>query len=156
MSQSYESAPQAPPGPPPGGPSGPRAGFRARLGAAILDGLIIGIPGAIVIGIAGAISDALLILAYLVYIVVGIGYYIYFEGGPTGQTIGKKVLNIRVMDINQGGPIGYGRAAIRYVVRIVSAIPIYLGYLWMLWDSEKQTWHDKAASCVVVPADAYR
>jgi uncharacterized RDD family membrane protein YckC len=27
-----------------------------------------------------------------------------------------------------------------------------LGYLWMLWDSEKQTWHDKAANAVVVPS----
>ncbi len=33
---------------------------------------------------------------------------------------------------------------------------LLLGYLWMLWDPEKQTWHDKLATTVVVPADAYR
>ena len=28
----------------------------------------------------------------------------------------------------------------------------YLGYLWMLWDKDKQTWHDKIVSTVVVRA----
>ena len=156
MSQAYEPAPQAPPGPPPGGPSGPRAGFWARLGAAILDGLIIGVPMTILVIVATAISDGLGLLANFLYLVVGIAYYIYFEGGPTGQTLGKKTIGIRIIDIHQGGPIGYGRAAIRYLVRIPSALAFFLGYLWMLWDAEKQTWHDKAANCVVVPADAYR
>ena len=40
--------------------------------------------------------------------------------------------------------------------RILSTIPLLLGYFWMLWDSEKQTWHDKLAGSVVVPVDAYR
>jgi uncharacterized RDD family membrane protein YckC len=35
---------------------------------------------------------------------------------------------------------------------IVSAVVFLLGYLWMIWDSEKQTWHDKVAGSVVVPA----
>jgi uncharacterized RDD family membrane protein YckC len=96
------------------------------------------------------------VLAYLLFIVISVGYFIYFEGGPTGQTIGKRTLNIRVIDMQQGGPIGYGRATVRYLVRIVSGIVFYLGYLWMLWDSEKQCWHDKAANDVVVPVDAYR
>jgi uncharacterized RDD family membrane protein YckC len=85
---------------------------------------------------------------------LGLGYYIYFHGSPSGQTIGKKVMNIRVIGFEDGGPIGYGRAALRYVGSILSAIPCGLGYLWMLWDSEKQTWHDKFASSVVVPTAA--
>jgi uncharacterized RDD family membrane protein YckC len=35
-------------------------------------------------------------------------------------------------------------------VQYFSAIPLYLGFLWMLWDNKKQTWHDKAAGTVVV------
>ena len=31
----------------------------------------------------------------------------------------------------------------------------YLGYFWMLWDGEKQTWHDKLATTVVVPVAYY-
>jgi uncharacterized RDD family membrane protein YckC len=41
-------------------------------------------------------------------------------------------------------------------MKIVSGIPFDLGYFWMLWDKEKQTWHDKVANDVVVPANAYR
>ena len=44
---------------------------------------------------------------------------------------------------------------IRYIGRIVSGIVIFLGYLWMIWDGEKQTWHDKMAGSVVVPTDSY-
>jgi uncharacterized RDD family membrane protein YckC len=41
-------------------------------------------------------------------------------------------------------------------MKYVDSLPIYLGFFWMLWDREKQTWHDKVAGSVVVPVDAYR
>jgi uncharacterized RDD family membrane protein YckC len=138
-----------------GGPSGPRAGFWQRLGAILLDGILIAVVQLIVVGILGAISEDLAIVGYFIMIVAGIAYYVYFEGGPTGQTIGKKALGIRVYDLKQGGPIGYGRAFIRYLGRIVSGAVLLLGYLWSIWDSEKQTWHDKFAGSVVVPASDY-
>jgi uncharacterized RDD family membrane protein YckC len=93
---------------------------------------------------------------YLLSTILYLGYFTYFEGGATGQTIGKKALGIRVYDFRQGGPIGYGRGFLRQIMKYVSGIPLFLGYLWMLWDGEKQTWHDKVAGTVVVPADAYR
>ena len=160
MSQPYESAPQAPPGPPPGpppgGPSGPRASFGQRLGALLLDGLIIGLGGFLVVVLLAAINDALGILGYVLWIVGFFAYYTYFEGGPTGQTWGKKALNIRVIDSQTGGQVGYGKAFLRYLVRSLLSGILLLGYLWMLWDPEKQTWHDKIAGTFVVPVDAYR
>ena len=143
--------PQQPVAQPGKGPSGPRAGFWQRFGALILDGLILAVPSIIVvvaIGNGGA--------ANAITTLIGIAYYVYFEGGATGQTIGKKALGIRVYDFRGGGgSIGYGRALVRYLVRIISSIPLFLGYFWMLWDKEKQCWHDKAAGSVVVPTDAY-
>jgi|SRR5215213_6727166 len=133
------------------GPSGPRAGFWQRFAALILDGLVLAVPSIIVVVAVGSGG-----LANLITTLIGIAYYVYFEGGPTGQTLGKKALGIRVYDFRGGGgPIGYGRAFVRYLVRIVSSIPLFLGYFWMLWDKEKQTWQDKAAGSVVVPTDAY-
>ncbi len=131
------------------GPSGPRAGFWARLGAQILDSLIVAVPAVLFFVL---FSQG---LAYVLTIVVSFGYTIYFEGGPTGQTLGKRALGIRVIDFATGGPLGYGRALLRAVVEIFSGWVLYLGYLWMLWDREKQTWHDHAANSVVVPVDAY-
>jgi uncharacterized RDD family membrane protein YckC len=156
MSTEWQSAPQAPPGSYSSGPSGPRAGFWIRLGAYLLDVLIYGIPAVIVVVIAAVISDALGVLAYFLVIVGSVAYFIYFEGGPKGATPGKQVCGIKIIDMQGGGSIGYGRAFIRWIMKIVSGAVFYLGYLWMLWDKEKQCWHDKVANDVVVPVDAYR
>ncbi len=79
----------------------------------------------------------------------------FLEGGARGQTIGKRVTGIRVIDFDTGGRIGYGGALIRWVGRILSGLILGLGYLWMLWQPEKQCWHDTLAGDVVVPESAY-
>jgi uncharacterized RDD family membrane protein YckC len=151
MSTQWESAPQAPPGSYNSGASGPRAGFWQRFGAAFLDGLVLLIPSIILLVIfkQGAVYQ-------LLSTVMSLAYFTYFEGGPSGQTVGKRALGIRVYDLRQGGPIGFGRGLLRQIGKYISAIVILLGYFWMLWDKEKQCWHDKIAGSVVVPADAYR
>ncbi len=133
------------------GPSGPRAGFWRRFAAVLIDSIILAIVQGI---LTAALSDSVAV-AYILSTLIGWGYYTYFEGGPRGQTVGKMALSIRVIDLATGSPIGYGRGFIRQLVKIVSGAVILLGYLWMLWDREKQTWHDKAAGSVVVPVSAY-
>ena len=143
-------------GSPPGaaagdGPSGPRASFGLRFVAALIDGILLGIVIQVVRAILGlefAASQALQIAG-------GLAYYGYLEGSPSGQTLGKRAMNIRVIDFSTGGAIGPGRAIIRFVGRYISGIPCLLGYFWMLWDKEKQTWHDKLSNSVVVPTSAY-
>ena len=88
-------------------------------------------------------------------VVAGVIYFAKLEGGPSGATVGKRALSVKVVDKYSGGPIGTGRGVGRYFARILPAIVCYLGYLWTLWDPEKQTWHDKIATDVVVPVDAY-
>jgi uncharacterized RDD family membrane protein YckC len=133
----------------PGGPSGPRASFGQRLLAYLVDGLVFVIPAIILFVL---FKPA---LAYLILIVAVIAYFVTLQGGPTGQTVGSKALHIRVVDFNTGGPIGYGRAFLRFLVQSIFSGILYLGYLWMLWDREKQTWQDKASNSVVVPESAY-
>ena len=72
--------------------------------------------------------------------------------GTTGQSWGKKALNIKVLDAQTGQPIGQGRAVGRYFAQILSALPCYLGFLWPLWDDKKQSFHDKIVGTVVVSA----
>jgi uncharacterized RDD family membrane protein YckC len=122
-----------------------RAGFWRRFAAALIDGILLGIVSAILQAILG--QDG----GYGLGTLVSIGYFVYFHG-TTGQTPGDAALSIRVVGKDDGAPIGYGRAFVRWLVSLVSAIVFLLGYLWMLWDSEKQTWHDKAANSVVVPS----
>jgi uncharacterized RDD family membrane protein YckC len=151
MSTEFQPAPEPPPGSYTSGPSGPRASFWQRLGALILDALVLLIPDIILLLIfkQGAVYQLLSTL-------LSLAYFTYFEGGATGATIGKRALGIRVYDFRQGGAIGYGRGLLRQIGKWVSAIVILIGYLWMIRDKEKQTWHDKIAGTVVVPADAYR
>ncbi|MCW2965169.1 MAG: domain containing protein [Actinomycetia bacterium] len=120
-----------------------RAGFWRRFAAAFIDGILLGIVSFILQSILGNTGSGLTLL-------IGIAYYTYFHGS-TGQTPGDAALSIRVVDKDGGGSIGYGRAFVRWLVSIVSGLVFLLGYLWMLWDGEKQTWHDKAANDVVVP-----
>jgi uncharacterized RDD family membrane protein YckC len=122
-----------------------RASFGRRFVAYLIDIIILGIVQTIL----NLIFDSGLGTA--IGLAVSLGYFTYLEGGA-GQTLGKRALGIRVVDQRGGGSIGYGRAAIRWLGRIVSTIPLLLGYFWMLWDRDKQTWHDKFASSVVVPA----
>jgi uncharacterized RDD family membrane protein YckC len=80
-------------------------------------------------------------------------YIAKLEGGPTGQTLGKRALGIRTVDATTGGPIGGGRAVGRFLFKyFISGNICGLGYLWALWDGRKQTWHDKVVSSVVVRA----
>jgi uncharacterized RDD family membrane protein YckC len=130
------------------GPSGPRAGFWKRAGAILLDVLIVMIAAQLLRGFDRDLGDFLAAPAIL-------AYYVFFEGGVRGQTLGKRVFGLRVIDLARGGSIGVRRGLIRNLVRVLSWLVFGLGYLWMLWDREKQTWHDKAAGSVVVPVESY-
>jgi uncharacterized RDD family membrane protein YckC len=114
------------------------AGFWRRFGAMFIDGIVVSIPGYVV---AFAVGSG---YADLAWIVVTLAYFTYFHGDAA--------LSIRVVDVRDGtdGPIGYARAATRWAVSIVSYLALLIGYLWMLWDPERQTWHDKAAGSLPV------
>ena len=131
-----------------GDASGPRAGFWRRFAAGFLDGIIL-----VVIEII--LRIALNSAGSIVSLIVTIAYFTLFVGSARGQTPGMSALGIRVISFDGSGSIGYGRAFIRWIGGYVSLIPIFLGFFWMLWDKEKQCWHDKLASDVVVPVSAY-
>ena len=128
---------------------GARAGFWRRFAGAFIDGIVVGIASGIFRGILGTGAGTGLGL------VVSVAYFTAFIGSERGQTLGQMALGIRVIGLDTGASIGYGRAFLRWLVSIVSAIVIFIGYLWMLWDKEKQCWHDKAANDVVVPVQYY-
>ena len=76
-----------------------------------------------------------------------------FKMGRTGQSVGKKVIGLYLLDDKTGQPIGAGMCFLREVVQTLVNQVFYLGWLWMLWDVDKQTLGDKAvhSSVVVVP-----
>ena len=73
----------------------------------------------------------------------------------TGQTVGKKVMKLRVVPIDPSATLTRGMAGRRYLVQFVagSFVPFlsYLDGLWQLWDKPyQQCLHDKVAETVVV------
>lgn len=97
-------------------------------------------------------------LVFLGVLVIALGVmavlFLYVRAlGRTGQTWGRKVANVRVVDQHTMQPIGFGRALGRTLfAHFISSAICYLGYLWMLWDADKQTWHDKVVGTAVINA----
>jgi uncharacterized RDD family membrane protein YckC len=175
-------APPPPPPPPPGGgydygyqspgPStGPAGGppahtlgeFWPRLGSAIVDGIIVGVVSSVIAAILGIGSWGTGGFGFAfrfvgnnpVQLVLAAAYYTYFHASPAGQTLGNKLLGLRVVDANTGGSLPWVRALVRWAMSLVSGAVILIGYLWMLWDPRKQTWHDIVAQSLVVKERAY-
>lgn len=124
------------------------AGFGRRLGAALLDALIIGMATGF-LQLLAPDSGAVYALETLGSVL----YYVLFVG-LRGQTPGKMALGVKVLGPD-GGPPGAVRAFVREVIgKFFSALVLCLGYLWMLWDPKRQCWHDKLAGTVVVRAEA--
>jgi uncharacterized RDD family membrane protein YckC len=136
----------------------PLAGWWSRVGAALLDGLIVGIP---VAAIALAVDP---LLGIVLGATASLTYYplLMIRGGEAnGQTLGKQVVGIRAV-LNTGESFTYGPAALReFVIKYLLfstvggfflAIPTLVNYLWPLWDDENRALHDMLASTHVVQA----
>jgi uncharacterized RDD family membrane protein YckC len=62
----------------------------------------------------------------------------------TGQTFGKELIGVIVLK-SDGHILDLRTSLIRSIVALGSALPLGLGFLWMLWDKQGETWHDKVA-----------
>jgi uncharacterized RDD family membrane protein YckC len=59
-------------------------------------------------------------------------------------------MGLKVVSAETGDLLDMGGAALRYVGYMVSAIPLYLGFFWILWDPKHDAWHDKIAKTKVI------
>ncbi|NMC57810.1 MAG: zinc-ribbon domain-containing protein [Candidatus Methanofastidiosa archaeon] len=136
------------------------AGFLVRFVAYIIDAIILGIIGWIIsipfgtsysYGYAMDFNSGYNLnpVGTILSGIIGLAYIVYFEGGK-GATPGKMVMKLKVIGTDGRMPIGYGTAVIRWIGKIISAVVLLLGYIWILFDAEKQGWHDKIANTFVV------
>ncbi len=73
-----------------------------------------------------------------------VGFWIWRSATP-----GQMVLGLRVVD-DGGHPITPKQAIIRAIVQSISAFVAGIGFIWILFDPKKQSWHDKAAKTFVI------
>jgi uncharacterized RDD family membrane protein YckC len=137
-----------------GAPSGVYSDWLTRVGALLIDRAPV-IGGLIVVLILEAIvgNTAFAIVLWFLYLLSAIGWDVYNRWimGGQGQSLGKRVLNIRLVSEDTGQPIGTLNAFLRDIVHIVDGLLCGLGYLFPLWDPKRQTFADKIMKTVVIP-----
>jgi uncharacterized RDD family membrane protein YckC len=122
------------------------AGWGSRVQSALIDWFL----PFVVAGVFYEISTGLGLLMYLV--ALGWVFYNRYLEGTTGQSVGKKAAGTRLVRAQDGQLVGAGLAIGRAFVHIVDGLPCYLGYLWPLWDAQKQTFADKILGTLVIKA----
>ncbi len=159
--------------------SGPLAGWGRRVGATLLDLVVVGVPALLItgllgVGVAGASATdsdagvvatiAGVIVSALVFFVIALIYApltMMRSGAHNGQTFGKQVAGIRVIRTS-GEPMDFLWSALREVaiknfgVGLASSVTLgiayFVNFLWPLWDDENRALHDMAAATRVVRA----
>ena len=59
------------------------------------------------------------------------------------------ICQLRVVRVD-GKPLDFPESLVRGLTGIISLAVVGLGFLWMLRDPERQTWHDRVAGTYVV------
>ena len=126
-----------------GGPGAPYAHWIKRVGAFLIDNLIIAIPAFLVGQFVSSLLGNLVQLGLFVWILV-------WMQGTTGYSIGKQVLGIKLVNEQTGQPIGAGMSFVRQLAHILDALACLIGYLWPLWDAKRQTFADKLLTTIVI------
>jgi uncharacterized RDD family membrane protein YckC len=137
-----------------------KALFRRRAWAGLLDVVLILILSVVVLELMGwllwgeSVADTTDDLEYQfllswVSLPVTLGYLVGFWMRRDGRTPGKQWQGLRVVG-GDGGPLSQRQAWIRALMWVVSLNAFLLGFLWMLWDAEHLTWHDRVAGTRVI------
>lgn len=110
-------------------------------------------------GVAGVLAQLLLpkwvwltwaIPAAVTGVIVIIPFaYFCISVALSGQTAGKAVMGLRIVRIDGRRP-GFIRALVRTLAYLVSLVPLFAGFLWILVDPHRRGWHDHIAGSRVV------
>lgn len=131
------------------------ANFFKRLGAFIIDSLIISVPLFLVLsaaeGTASGGGRGARNIFFLLYLLVGWLYYAVQESSEKQATIGKRLLSMKVTDFN-GNRLTFGNATGRFFGKLVSGMIYGIGFLMAAFTKQRQALHDKMANTYVVTA----
>jgi len=127
------------------------AAFWIRVAAYLIDYLLIFLI-MVCVGVVGAlfaIDSEVEKFAPLISIFMMWLFFTLFESGRWQATPGKRLLKIRVTDMN-GNRISFGKAAGRNLARFLSGLIFGIGYIMAAFTEKKQALHDQIASTLVL------
>jgi len=131
------------------------AGFWMRVGAALIDTILISIVIwpvlTAVYGMEYWSGDRLIqgpldfLVSWILPAVAVVLFWLARQATP-----GKMAIGARIVDAKTGGKPSTRQLLIRYLGYYVAMLPLFIGILWVAFDPRKQGWHDKLAGTVVV------
>jgi uncharacterized RDD family membrane protein YckC len=127
------------------------ASFGKRILELIIDTIVlclVVLPGLVIAAIAGSLWFVGLLVSLF-----GFVSFVAFTArsiAATGQSLGNRVADTRVVDGINGVNIDLGRAALRVTVRHLISTILLIGFLIAFTDSQRRTFHDRVARTVVV------
>ena len=114
-----------------------RAGFWIRIAASVLDALLVGLA----IGLLPHMLRPNYLLLYAAYCIV--------LWGLKGTTVGGIVCNLKVVRLDDR-PVDWATALVRGLAGFLSLVAAGIGFIWVAFDDQRQSWHDKIAGTTVV------
>jgi uncharacterized RDD family membrane protein YckC len=120
----------------------PRADFMVRMGALLIDAILVGIVANLIPG-----SGDIWLLALATY-----GAMMW---KLKGTTVGGIICNLRVVRLD-GRDMDWPTSIVRALGCFLSLFAAFLGFIWIIFDPDRQAWHDKIAGTVVVRAPKSR
>ncbi|MGH3766875.1 MAG: RDD family protein [Pseudonocardiaceae bacterium] len=129
----------------------PLADFGARAVSFVIDYVTPVIVVNLLLAIGAVTGGAAWRLTFAVVGYLGLlGFGLWNSGylqGSTGRSLGRRVAGTRLVMLETGRPAGFRRAVIRQICHLLE---FGIGYLWPLWDGQRQTFADKIVRTVVV------
>ena len=128
-------------------------GFWERSIAAIIDAVAVWIISSALSFLIGVSTSSYLFLYWYFNPFFLLLLYYWLFTGLRGQTPGKMIVGIKVVDAKGNKP-GLLSAALREIPgKIISTIIFYIGFFWIAWDTHKQGLHDKIATTYVIKVE---
>lgn len=127
----------------------------ARFGAFLIDWFLITFATGLVGSLFGFGSVSMVDGSYSSNVsgwatLIIFAYYVIMDV-QVGTTLGKMAFKLKVVDVETGKKLGWAQAILREVVgKFVSGAILGIGYLWILWDKDRQGLHDKIGKSYVV------
>ncbi len=118
----------------------PRAGFWTRLGATLLDVILLAIVLNVLETSWWRLTD---------YFFAWVGIYHVLMWGLKGTTVGGIVFGLKVVRLDDR-PMDWSIAIVRGLASYISLFVIGLGFAWVAFDPDRQSWHDKIAGTTIV------
>jgi uncharacterized RDD family membrane protein YckC len=104
-----------------------------------------------VVSLPDELDTVLVVAGSVAYVLWLVGYFVVFWSS-TGQTPGNRLLQLRVARAADGTSPSAGAAMLRCAGVILAALPLFAGFLPILFDDCRRGLHDMLAGTVVVPA----